>query len=93
MDIDSPTPRDARGTGTGHAGTGVRSALQKLQQIDQARPSLPGEHWATFGLALALMRLAARGRSPLLRVTAFAAGAGLAWRAASGRDGLIQRLR
>ena len=93
MDIATRTPRTASDSGAGSAIDGMRSALQKVRQADESRPSLPGEHWATFGLALALMRMAARGHSPLMRLVAFTAGAGLVWRAASGRDGLLQRLR
>ncbi|MBK1689537.1 hypothetical protein CKO37_18755 [Rubrivivax gelatinosus] len=59
-----------------------------MRDFDERRPSLPGEHLATLGAGLALLRQAPRTSSTLSRVLVFAAGAALLWRAASGRDGL-----
>ena len=67
--------------------------LKQLQQWDQRRSGVPGEHWATFGTGLALLGMARPGRSPLLRAVAGAAGVALVWRAASGRDGFLQAVR
>jgi hypothetical protein len=64
--------------------------LERLQRLDDARPSIPGEHWMTLGVGLWL--LARRPASPLGRLACAAAGVALIYRAASGRDGLVRRI-
>jgi uncharacterized membrane protein len=67
------------------------SWLDRLRRLDEQRPGLPGEHWLALGAGLWLLK---RGpRSTLGRLLSMAAGAALVARAASGRDGLLQRLR
>ena len=66
--------------------------ITALQQLDDVRPSLPGEHWATLGLGLLLLRSSARSDSAFARLAKLAAGGLLVWRAASGRDGLRRLL-
>lgn len=70
-----------------------RGLLSALKRIDQRRPSLPGEHWATLGVGAALLGYARRHHAPLLRLAALVAGGALVYRAASGRDGLSKLLR
>ncbi|MBA4263697.1 MAG: hypothetical protein C0453_01325 [Comamonadaceae bacterium] len=65
--------------------------LRAVKRFDESRPSLPGEHWAVFATALALLRVAARSGSPWLALAAGASGLGLVWRALSGRDGLLRK--
>ncbi|HEU4458830.1 MAG TPA: hypothetical protein VFR90_06880 [Methylibium sp.] len=65
--------------------------MRRLQLADQRRGSLPGEHWATFGLGLGLLRAARRSRSPLLRAAGWVGAGLLVARAASGRDGPLAR--
>jgi uncharacterized membrane protein len=65
--------------------------LDRLKKLDAERPSLPGEHWLTFAAGLWLLTRV--GRSGLGRTAAVLAGAGLLYRAASGRDGLVKALR
>lgn len=69
------------------------AALRRLQRFDRRRDSVPGEHWAAFGAGAALLAWARRARSPVWRTAALAAGGVLLYRAASGRDGAVQRLR
>lgn len=71
----------------------LASLLYSLRRADRARAGLPGEHWATFGAGAAMLRWAARSRSPLMRVAALGGGAMLLYRAIGGRDGLVGRLR
>ena len=61
------------------------SMLESLQQFDQQRPSIPGEHWIALAAGVALL-LKPRG-SLVSRL----AGAALVFRAASGHDGLASR--
>lgn len=68
------------------------SLLSKVKQADQRRPGLPGEHWAVFGVALGLLRLAHRSSSSLLKWTAGAAGSAMLVRALSGRDGPLHKV-
>lgn len=67
------------------------SLLEELRAFDRARQSLPGEHWAAFGLGLYL--LLRRSGSPVGRVASMVAGAALVARALSGRDGAIAMYR
>ena len=72
------------------------SALETIRDIkrfDDARPSIPGEHWLTLGAGVAVWLLLRRARSPLLRTAGSVAGTALLARAASGRDGLSRLLR
>jgi len=71
----------------------VLAAFRRLKRYDERRRSVPGEHWAAFGAGAALLACARRARSPLLRTAALAAGGVMLYRAASGRDGPVQRLR
>jgi len=64
------------------------SLLDRLKRFDEARPSLPAEHWLTFGAAIWL--LTRPSASPFGRLLSVAAGLALVYRAASGRDGLVQ---
>ena len=72
---------------------GVIQTFRELRRFDSQRPSLPGEHLMTFGLATALVRWGRRAPSPLLRAVAWGASGLLLWRAASGRDVPVARLR
>jgi hypothetical protein len=63
------------------------SLVEELRAFDHARPSLPGEHWAAFGLGLYL--LLRRRRGSVGGVASMVAGAALVARALSGRDGAI----
>jgi hypothetical protein len=67
------------------------SLLAALRGFDEARPSLPGEHWTAFGLGLYL--LLRRRRTSAGRLASIVAGAMLVARALSGRDGAIAVLR
>ena len=64
------------------------SWLDRLKRLDDARPSLPAEHWLTFGAAIWL--LTRPSSSPLGRLLSVATGLALVYRAASGRDGLAR---
>ena len=64
------------------------SLLDRLKRFDDARASLPAEHWLTFGAAIWL--LTRPSPSPLARMLWVAAGLALVYRAASGRDGLAR---
>lgn len=66
--------------------------LKQLQQWDQERSGVPGEHWATFGTGVALLGMARARQSPLLRLVIGVAGVAFIWRAASGRDGFLRKL-
>lgn len=68
-------------------------ALRQLKTMDDRRASMPGEHLATFGAGLAILRRVPRGRSALGKALALAAGVALIWRAASGRDGIARFAR
>jgi hypothetical protein len=69
------------------------SLLQELKQIDERRPSFPGEHPLVLGAGVALLLNAPRRASWLGRALTFAAGLALVYRGASGRDGPLARLR
>ena len=64
------------------------SLLDRLKRFDDARASLPAEHWLTFGAAIWL--LTRPSPSALARMVSVAAGLALVYRAASGRDGLAR---
>ena len=64
------------------------SLLERLKQIDDERPSFPGEHW--FALGAGLWLLTRRPESALGRVATLAAGLAFVCRAASGRDGVAR---
>ena len=59
------------------------SLLDRLKRFDDARPSLPAEHWLTFGAAIWF--LTRPSSSPLGRLLSVATGLALVHRAASGR--------
>jgi hypothetical protein len=62
------------------------SLLDRWKRFDDGRPSLPAEHWLTFGAALWF--LTRETESTVGRVLSIATGLALVYRAASGRDGL-----
>ena len=64
------------------------SLLNRLKRFDEARPSVPAEHWLAFGAAIWLLTRPAA--SPFGRLLSVATGLALVYRAASGRDGLIR---
>ena len=66
--------------------------ITAVRQLDDIRPSVPGEHWAALGAGLLLLRSAARRKSTLGHLALLTAGGLLVWRAASGRDGLRKLL-
>lgn len=65
----------------------VVSLLEQVQEWDESRPSLPGEHWLTALLGLTCLLV--QPRYPAARALSLVAGMGLLARAATGRDGLI----
>ena len=67
------------------------SIVQRLARYDHERPSLPGEHWLTFGFGLYL--LVRRRRTTVARLASLAAGTLLVSRALAGRDGALAALR
>ena len=71
---------------------GMPLLLKQLQRMDNKRSGVPGEHWATFGTGLLLLRYAGRGHPPVLRVAAGLASAVFIWRAISGRDGFLPQI-
>jgi len=71
----------------------LTTLLHQLQRFDRQRSGVPGEHWASFGAGLTMLNLARRSPAPVFRVVVALAGVALIWRAASGRDGAVARLR
>ena len=67
------------------------SLAERLRDFDNARPSLPGEHWAAFGLGLYL--LLRRRRTVVGRLASMILGGTLVARALSGRDGAVAMWR
>src|SRR4051812_38680483 len=67
------------------------SALERLKRFDEERPTIPGEHWLTLGAGLWL--LMRESESVAGRLASIAAGAALVWRAATGSDGFVNRLK
>ncbi len=69
------------------------SALRHFKRADQARPSVPGEHWLTASAGMWLLTSA--GKRPTMAGRLVFGGLGLALlaRAASGRDGLSRLKR
>lgn len=67
------------------------NALHAVRRLDRNRPSLPGEHWATF--AIGLRYLLRQRRGALGSVGSKALGLALIARALTGRDGAIAMLR
>lgn len=72
---------------------GMMSTLRQLRRTDKQRPGVPGEHWAAFGTALAVLQWARGRRSGPLRMLGMTTSAVLAARALSGRDGPLARWR
>ncbi len=67
------------------------SLIERLRELDESRPSLPGEHWMALGLGLYFLM---RRRQTLPgRLASTVAGVALVTRALSGRDGAIAVLR
>ena len=66
------------------------SVVKRLKEMDEQRPSFPGEHWIVFAAGAFLMAKAARQRSFIVQSLMLTAGSALIGRAASGRDGLIK---
>jgi len=64
----------------------AETLLHKIQRFDESRPSLPAEHWLTFGAGLALWLATRNHPSMAVRVGASVIGTLLVVRAASGRD-------
>ena len=67
--------------------------LRTLRARVARRPGVPGEHLAAATAGAWMLRRAPRVRSPLLRIAAYAGGALLLVRAASGRGGLRRLVR
>jgi hypothetical protein len=67
--------------------------LQELKAMDDARPSVPGEHWLVLGAGVAAWMITRKSPSFLLRTAGLVAGSALVGRAASGRDGWSKMLR
>ena len=63
------------------------SILEQLARWDEQRPSLPGEHWLSFGLGLYLVLR--HSDTPVARLASAAAGTFFIARALSGRDGAL----
>jgi len=68
------------------------AALKELKARDDARPGFPGEHWIVLGAGLAAWLLSARHPSKLVRAVGLMAGTALVGRAASGRDGPVNKV-
>ena len=68
-----------------------QSLAERLRDLDSARPSLPGEHWAAFGLGLYF--LLHRRRTVGGRFASMVSGVALVARALSGRDGAVAMWR
>lgn len=60
--------------------------LERIQQFDDSRPSIPGEHWLTLGAGVALWLATRRHPSIAVRVLASIASTLLVVRATTGRD-------
>jgi hypothetical protein len=71
----------------------TQNLLQKIKEYDDARPSIPGEHWIALGAGLGAWLLSRRHPSFMVRTLGLMAGTALVGRAASGRDGLSKVLR
>ncbi len=69
-----------------------RKPLQELQALDEARPGIPGEHWLVLGAGLAAWAITRRSPSFLVRTLGLVAGSALVGRAASGRDGVLNKV-
>lgn len=67
--------------------------IRQLKQMDEQRPSFPGEHWLVMATGVAMLLRARKNQGTLARVVAIASAGALLYRAASGRDGLLTRLR
>lgn len=65
--------------------------MNALRRFDRGRPSLPGEHWATFATGVYYLTRRQRGLVGGLAAKAF--GMALVLRAISGRDGALAMLR
>jgi len=70
----------------------VTSSLQQLKAWDDRRPGVPAEHWLVLAAGIAVLLVARRSPSPIVRALGSAGGSALLMRAASGRDGLAKVL-
>jgi hypothetical protein len=64
------------------------NVMQRIRAWDDARPSLPGEHWFTFAAGIGVWAASRAHPSPAVRTAGLAASSALVARAASGRDGI-----
>lgn len=69
------------------------SLIERAQAHDEARSSLPGEHWLALGAGIAAWALTRKSPSVIVRTAGMLAATALVGRAASGRDGLSKVLR
>lgn len=69
------------------------SLIERAQTHDEARSSLPGEHWLALGAGIAAWALTRKSPSAIVRTAGMLAATALVGRAASGRDGLSKVLR
>lgn len=72
----------------------AENALQRLKELDRARPNVPGEHWLALGGGVAMWLGTRRHPSFLVRLLGSLAGTALVIRAVNGRDvpGPMRRL-
>ena len=66
----------------------MKQCIQEWKEFDEARPSLPGEHWMVAGAGAALLLLALKSNGRLTSTLQAMVGGALLFRSASGRDGL-----
>ena len=67
--------------------------FEQIKQFDKARPGIPGEHWMTLGVGLAVWLVTRNHSSLIVRTAGMAVGTAFVGRAASGRDGLARLFR
>lgn len=70
----------------------LTQSLRQAKAYDDARSSLPGEHWLVLGAGIAVLLVSRRSPSPITWAIGSAVGSALLMRAASGRDGLAKML-
>ena len=67
--------------------------IRELKQLDDSRPSFPGEHWIVLAAGLGAWLASRRHPSVVVRTLGLVAGTALVGRAASGRDGIAKLVR
>lgn len=67
--------------------------IKKIQRMDAARDSFPGEHWLVLAAGVGVWWWTRDNQSWLVRSLGLVAATALVGRAASGRDGLSRVLR